>query len=80
MNYANPTPRTASAPLEGGGRAEVDQLIWFASSSVHDLCAALADPAKVPAITAIQLDDLKTLVVQAQRAHMLGRRALKGET
>ena len=56
----------------GVGRTDVDQLVWFAQSALHDLCAALADRSKVPVITEMQLGDLNRLVAQAQRAKTLG--------
>lgn len=73
MNLVNIVPKDTRTPLEGGGRADVDQLIWFAQTSLNDLVAALGDHTKVPDITLKQLDDLKALVVEAQRAHSRGR-------
>lgn len=51
---------------------DLDHLIWFASSALHDLSAALVDP-QVKFISLAQLKDLKAMVEQANRANWLGR-------
>lgn len=61
-----------SNPQWGPGH-ELDQLIWFASSALHDLGAALSG-STVKTITLAQLKDLNALVLQAQRARTIGHR------
>lgn len=67
----------ASPALPTRAGSDLDQLVWFASSSLNDLQAHLAT---CPSITESQLNDLRVMVTQAHAALSKGLRAPRSKS